>query len=105
MSLGLEVLIVLLLIVLNGLFAMSELALASVRRARLAVLERKGVQGAAKARELAGDPQRFLPTVQVGVTLVSMLTGVLGGARIAGDVRAWLAGFPELASAAETLSL
>jgi putative hemolysin len=105
MGLGLEIIIVLLLIVVNGVFAMSELALASVRRARLAVLERKGVAGAAKARELAGDPQRFLPTVQIGITLVSMLTGVFGGARIAGDVRTWLTSYPALASAAETLSL
>ncbi|MGO9934126.1 MAG: hemolysin family protein, partial [Steroidobacteraceae bacterium] len=105
MGIGLEIIIVLLLILLNGVFAMSELALASVRRARLAVLERKGVPGATKARELAGDPQRFLPTVQIGITLVSMLTGVFGGARIAGDVATWLAGVPALASAAETLSL
>ena len=47
----------------------------------------------------------FLPTVQIGITLVSMLTGVFGGARIAGDVAAWLAGLPPLASAAETISL
>jgi putative hemolysin len=105
MGIGLEIVIVLLLIVLNGVFAMSELALASVRRARLAVLERKGVKGAAKARELAADPQRFLPTAQIGITLVGMLTGVFGGARITGDVKAWLAGVPALASVAETLSL
>ncbi len=103
MGIGLEIIIVLLLIGVNGVFAMSELALASVRRARLAVLERKGVPGAAKARELAGDPQRFLPTVQIGITLVSMLTGVFGGARIAGDVEAWLARVPVLAPVAETL--
>jgi putative hemolysin len=105
MGLGLEIIIVLLLIVVNGLFAMSELALASVRRARLAVLERKGVAGATRARELAGDPQRFLPTVQIGITLVSMLTGVFGGARIAGDLQAWLTGFPLLAPAAGTMAL
>ena len=83
MELGFEILIVLLLIVLNGLFSMSELALVSARRARLLVLERKGVVGATTARVLAEDPQRFLPTVQVGITLVSVLTGVFGGARIA----------------------
>src|SRR5579871_5687525 len=105
MGIALEIIIVLLLILLNGLFAMSEMALVSVRRARLAVLERKGVPGAAKARELAQEPQRFLPTVQVGVTLISMLTGVFGGARITADVHAWLATVPAFASAAETLSL
>src|SRR5215470_9828560 len=105
MSLGLEIIIVLLLIVVNGVFAMSELALASSRRARLAVLERKGVPGAARARELSADPQRFLPTVQIGITLVSMLTGVFGGARITGDLGALLATVPALTSMAETLAL
>ncbi len=105
MGLGLEILIVLLLIALNGLFALSELALVSARRARLAVLERKGVKGATRARALAGDPQRFLPTVQVGITLVAMLTGVFGGARIAGDVQAWLAKLGMSVPVAETLSL
>jgi magnesium and cobalt exporter, CNNM family len=105
MGLGVEIVIVLVLILVNGVFAMSELALASVRRARLAVLERKRVPGAARARELSGDPQRFLPTVQIGITLVSMLTGVFGGARITGDLTALLAGVPALASVAGTLSL
>ena len=82
MGLALELLIILLLIVLNGVFAMSELALVSVRKARLLVMERQGVPGASKARQLADDPQRFLPTVQVGITLVSVLAGVFGGARI-----------------------
>jgi putative hemolysin len=105
MGLGLEVVIILLLIVVNGVFSMSELALVSVRRARLAVLERKGVPGAATARKLAEDPQLFLPTVQVGITLVSMLTGVFGGARIASDLKVWLVDIPVLGSAAETLAL
>ena len=87
MTIGLEILIVLLLILINGLFSMSELALVSARRARLAVLERKGLAGAAMARTLADEPQRFLPTVQVGITLVSVLTGVFGGARIAATSR------------------
>ena len=105
MGLGLEILVVLLLIALNGLFSMSELALVSARRARLAVLERKGVAGAGLARRLAEDPQLFLPTVQVGITLVAVLTGVFGGARIAVHVQEWIAGVPGLEPAAETLSL
>ena len=94
MGIALEFLIILLLILLNGVFAMSELALVSARRARLAVLERKGVAGAALARRLAEDPQRFLPTVQVGVTLVGVFTGVFGGARIASQLERWLARVP-----------
>ena len=80
---GLEIILALLLILLNGLFSLSELALVSVRRARLMVLERKGVPGADIALTLAEDPQRFLPTVQVGMTLIGILTGTIGGARLA----------------------
>lgn len=105
MSIGFEILFILLLIVLNGLFSMSELALVSVRRARLAVLERKGVAGATAARALAEDPQRFLPTIQVGITLVSVLTGVFGGARIAARLQEWLETIPPVRPFAETISL
>ena len=96
MVIGFEIVVILLLIVLNGLFSLSELALVSVRRARLAVLERKGVKGATAARALSDDPQRFLPTVQVGITLVSVFTGVFGGARIAARLQAWLETFPPI---------
>src|SRR5271167_3324212 len=105
MTIGFEIVVILLLIVVNGLFSLAELALVSVRRARLAVLERKGVRGATAARALSDDPQRFLPTVQVGITLVSVFTGVLGGARIASHLQAWLATFPQIGELAESLSL
>ncbi len=105
MGLGFDLAIVFLLILLNGVFAMSELALVSVRRARLLVMERKGVPGAAKARQLAEDPQRFLPTVQVGITLVSVLAGVFGGARIAARLQDALLAVPALAPFAQSLSL
>ena len=105
MGLTLEILFIFLLILLNGVFSLSELALVSARRARLAVLERKGVPGAAVARVLAEDPQRFLPTVQIGITLVSVFTGVFGGARIASHLQTWLERFPDLAPAAGGLAL
>jgi putative hemolysin len=105
MTIGFEIVVILLLILLNGLFSLAELALVSVRRARLAVLERKGVKGAAGARALSDDPQRFLPTVQVGITLVSVFTGVLGGARIAARLQEWLETFPQMAGFAEGVSL
>ena len=105
MTIGLEIVIILLLILLNGLFSLSELALVSVRRARLAVLERKRIKGAALARALSDDPHRFLPTVQAGITLVSVLTGVFGGARIAFHLQTWLETIPQVARFAETLSL
>ena len=105
MSFGIEIVIVLLLIGLNGLFSMGELALVSSRRARLSVLESKGVAGAAVARDLAEDPQRFLPTVQIGITLVSVLTGVFGGARLASHIQDWLTPVPYIGPFAESLSL
>jgi putative hemolysin len=105
MEIAVEIIIILLLIVLNGLFSMSELALVSVRRARLAVLERKGVAGAATARALSEDPQRFLPTVQVGITLVGILAGVFGGARIAAHLTAWFVGIPYVGRFADDIAL
>ena len=104
MTLSLELIVVLLLVLLNGLFAMSELALVSLRRARLTVMERQGVSGAATARELLDDPQRFLPTVQVGITLVSVLAGVFGGARITARLEEWLYTVPSLAPFASSIS-
>ncbi|MBO0709762.1 MAG: HlyC/CorC family transporter [Acetobacteraceae bacterium] len=105
MSVGFEVIVILLLILLNGVFAMAELSLVSARRARLAVLERKGASGAALARRLAEDPQRFLPTVQVGITLVGILAGVFGGARVAHHLADWLAEFGIQHALADPLSL
>ena len=94
MEILLDLGIILLLILLNGLFALSELALVSSNRTRLAVLERKGHKGAALARTLAEDPQRFLPAVQVGVTLISILSGVFGGAHVAALLTPLLATMP-----------
>jgi putative hemolysin len=100
-----ELIVVFLLILLNGLFALGELALVSVNRARIAVMERKGVAGAMQARMLSDDPQRFLPTVQVGITAVGILSGVFGGARLAGQLEPVLAEVPHLAPHAGSLSL
>ncbi len=105
MGIGFDIAVVILLIAVNGVLAMAELAMVSARRARLMVLERKGVPGAATARSLAEDPQRFLPTVQVGMTLVAVLTGVFGGARIAARVEPLLALVPALQPVASELSL
>jgi putative hemolysin len=99
------VIVILLLVALNGVFAMGELALISARRARLAVLVRRGVPGAQRATMLADDPQSFLPTVQVGITLVSILEGTFGGASIASKLSPWLARVPMLAPFAHELAL
>jgi putative hemolysin len=99
-----EIAFILLLIGLNGLFALSELALVSARRARLAVLERKGEPRAALARTLAEDPQRFLPTIQIGMTMIGILAGVVGGARLATSLTLWLAPIPLIGAWASSLA-
>ncbi|HJQ17449.1 MAG TPA: hemolysin family protein [Allosphingosinicella sp.] len=81
-----DVLLLLLLIALNGLFAMSELAIVSSREARLKAMAKKGRRGADVALRLAGDPGRFLSTVQIGITLVSILAGAFSGASLGGPV-------------------
>jgi putative hemolysin len=92
----LEVLVVLALLLLNGFFAMSEIAVVSARPARLELLARKGGRGARLALGLARDPGRMLSTVQIGITLVGIVAGAFGGARLAeplDDALARLPGF------------
>ncbi|MBB5690009.1 putative hemolysin [Roseomonas alkaliterrae] len=86
MSILFEVGVIIVLVLLNGAFAMSELAIVSSRRARLQAMQRRGSAGAAEALALAENPQRFLPTVQVGITLVGIFAGAFGGARLAGTL-------------------
>ena len=97
MATAVEILIIVLLIGINGLLAMSELAVVSSRKARLEAMVRKGVRGAAAALALAEDPQRFLPTVQVGITLVGVLAGAFGGVSLAGKLGALLDTLPLIA--------
>jgi putative hemolysin len=104
MSIWAECAIILLLIVLNGAFSLSELALVSARRTRLEVLARRGLKGARTAARLAEDPQLFLPTLQFGVTMIGILSGVFGGVRVAQHLQAWLESFPALAPYAESLA-
>lgn len=105
MEAALDIAVILLLIGLNGLFALSELALVSANRARLDVMVRKGVPGAALARGMAEDPQLFLPTVQVGITVVAVLSGVFGGAHVAAFLTPVLEQVPLLEPFASSLSL
>jgi len=105
MDLVIDIVVVLLLIGLNGLLSLSELALVSANRTRLTVMERKGIAGAARARALAEEPQHFLPTIQVGITLIGILTGVFGGARIADRFEPLLAQIPLLQPVAPSLAV
>ena len=79
-----EILIILLLIVFNGIFAMSEIAVIQARKTTLSNDEKKGSRGARTALRLANDPDRFLSTVQIGITLIGILTGIYSGASLSG---------------------
>lgn len=78
-----ELLFLLGLVILNGLFSMSEMALVSARRARLQPLADEGNKGAQAAIQLMEHPDRFFSTIQIGITLISVLAGVFGGASLA----------------------
>lgn len=91
-----EVFIILLLIVLNGVFAMSEMAVVSSRRERLRGMVARGSRGAAMALRLTEDPSRFLSTVQIGITLIGIVAGAYGGATLGEQFGAWLNTFPAL---------
>jgi putative hemolysin len=99
-----EIAVIALLIVFNGLLAMSEIALISSRKARLQQRAEAGDAGAVVALELASQPNRFLSTVQIGITLVGILAGAFGGATIARGLAGWLAGIALLAPYREPLA-
>ena len=90
-TLALQSAIVVLLILLNGLFAMSETALVSSRKAGLRQRADAGDDGARSALELANSPNRFLSTVQIGISLIGVLSGAVGGAAIAEPLASTLA--------------
>jgi putative hemolysin len=101
----LEVVTLLLLILANGAFAMTEIAMLSARRTRLRRMAEEGSAGAAKALELLEEPNRFLSTVQVGITLVGIVAGAISGAtigRVLGDA---LAAIPFFAPYADALGI
>ena len=81
-----DVFIILALIAINGVFAMSEMAVVSSRKPRLENLARKGSKGAAAALKLTSDPGRFLSTVQIGITLIGIIAGAYSGASLGGPV-------------------
>lgn len=81
-----DVIVILLLIALNGVFAMAELAIVSSRRPRLRAMAKAGRRGAQTAIDLAAEPGRFLSTVQIGITLIGILAGAYSGASLGGPV-------------------
>ncbi|WP_184172953.1 hemolysin family protein [Rhabdobacter roseus] len=89
-----ELLIILLLVLLNGIFSMSEIALVSSRKSRLESSARNGDKQAQAALDLANSPNRFLSTVQIGITLIGILTGVYSGDKLTADLESTLAAVP-----------
>jgi len=97
--------IVVVLIVLNGLLAMSELAIVSSRPVRLRRMVEMNVNGSRRALSLASDPGKFLSTVQIGITLVGVLSGAFSGATIGLRLASWLLGFGMSVGVAEAVGL
>src|SRR3989304_1142347 len=88
-NLSFEILVILFLILLNGFFAMSEIAVVSARKIRLQQRAADGFAGAQAALEIANQPSLFLSTIQIGITLVGILTGAISGATIATELESF----------------
>ncbi|HNW77175.1 MAG TPA: hemolysin family protein [Bacteroidales bacterium] len=100
-----EYIIILLLILLNGVFAMYEIALVSSRRTHLEEQAESGKKGARTALKLLDNPQEFLSTIQIGITLVGIISGAYAGVEIADKLTPFIASIPFLASAATFISV
>lgn len=103
-DLAIDILIILLLIVANGLFSGAEIAIISARRHRLEQLAEKGKRSARVALRLADSPNQFLSTVQIGITLIGILSGAVGGATVALKLGSLLEKVVFLAPYSEVLS-
>lgn len=100
-----EILIILFLILLNGIFSMSEIALISARKNRLETAAKKGNKNAKAALDLANSPNEFLSTVQIGITLIGILTGIYSGDKITTDVQNFVATFEALNPYANSIAV
>jgi putative hemolysin len=105
MSYTFEIVTIIVLITINGIFAMSEFALVSAKRTRLKQLAEEGDTGAVAALELANELTPFLSTIQIGITLVGIFAGAFGGATVAEGLAAYLRDFPALAPYSNVLSI
>jgi putative hemolysin len=100
-----EILIIFLLILLNGIFSMSEIALVSSNKFKLDSASKKGNKNAGKALALASNPNTFLSTVQIGITLIGILTGIYSGQQITEDVLTVIDKISFLSKYSETISV
>jgi len=101
----LEIAIIFFLILLNGVFSMSEIALISARKSRLETAAKKGNASAQAALDLANSPNKFLSTVQIGITLIGILTGIYSGDKVTGDVKLFVEGFETLKPYADNIAV
>jgi len=90
MSYLVEIVIILVLIIINGIFAMAEFAMVSAKKTRLQQRADEGDAQAAAALEIANEPTRFLSTIQIGITLIGILAGAFGGTTVAKGIAAYL---------------
>jgi len=104
-GIGLEITLVILLVLANGAFAMAEMAVVSARKARLRQKAEEGSKGAEAALLLLENPENFLSTVQIGITLIGTLAGAFGGATIAGKLAIYLNQFPVIQPYSESVSI
>src|SRR5215210_618621 len=100
-----EILILIFLILANGIFSMAEMAVISARKARLQQRVEEGDKGAITALSLAEKPTRFLSTVQIGITLIGIMSGAFGGATIAEKLAVYFSQFPALAPYSEAIGV
>ena len=100
-----ELLIILLLTILNGVFSMSEIALVSSRKSRLETAAKNGDRRAQVALDLANSPNRFLSTVQIGITLIGILLGIFSGDKLTTDVQSYVAQFEILRPYAHSVAV
>jgi len=100
-----EILVILILILINGVFSMSEIALVSARKNRLNYAAQRGNRGAKIALQLQSSPSKLLSTVQIGITLIGLLTGIYSGEKITQDMEERINSISFLAPYAETLSV
>jgi putative hemolysin len=100
-----EVLILACLFILNGVFAMSEIAIVSARKIRLQQSAEEGVRSAKIALQMANEPSHFLSTIQVGITLIGILSGAYGEAALSDELAGVLARFPEIEPYSRGLAL
>ena len=100
-----EIVIILFLIILNGVFSMSEIALISARKNRLETAAKKGNKGAKIALDLLNAPNKLLSTVQIGITLISILTGIYSGDKITENTQLFVEGFTTLKPYAHSIAV